>query len=523
MCLKAKTVNLSSRSHYYNLGFGNLCDVTVPCGRCPECIDAFRNDFFIRFKSEYDDCVSKGGSVVFLTWTYSDTNVPAYTYRIEDQDIVFDKVLVNTKDLNFTPYIFAFDKYHLQKFFNSFRKKFERLGITSPMRYAVVGEYGTDGRYTQRPHFHGLIFLSKEVTKYYVDRGFGDFSERLFMIDVDTYWPYGMVSKSKDHGLLVNSDDAIRYVSKYISKNILLSNLNRFKYFKSFICDHLEELNPVDFNYNKSVDSLFLYYLRKVGSSLFVMKSKGLGLTAITHLQNYLRHKDYDTFYKDFKKGFSYVKDGETKYLPYSFYYYRKLFYDIRVDGSFCLNQHGFHYLSLALYDKFISRYNSICDLNFNNLKGIPDVDYHIDFCKSIQENSVLLSSFCLYDCFVRFRSYPVTSLSFIHNLFDRFGSSNPPTIKEMVYIFVRLNYGYCFDDDIRFVESRHEDSLLSLINYNFKYSTAYFRSDFELFRTCVDKLVCRSRQLKREEQDRIYEMSKSVRDLANFSIYNRY
>lgn len=523
MCLKAKTVNLSSRSHYYNLGFGNLCDVTVPCGSCPECIDAFRNDFFIRFKSEYDDCISKGGSVAFVTFTYSNTDVPAYGYRIKDEDIEFYKVKVNPKDRDYTQYIFAFDKYHIQKFFNSFRKKFERLGITSPMRYAVVGEYGTDGRYTQRPHFHGLIFLSKEATKYYVDRGFGSFNEHWFMEDVSNYWPYGIVSASREHGLLVNSDNGIRYVSKYISKNILLGNLNRFRYFKSFIKKHLDEFNPVDFNYNKSVDSLFLYYLRKVGSSLFVMKSRGLGLTAITHLQKYLRQSDYDTFYKEFKKGFSYVDEGETKYLPYSFYYYRKMFYDIREDGSFYLNQHGYHYLTRALYDKFVSRYNSICDLNFNNLKDVPDADYHIDFCKSIQSNSVLLSSFCLYDCFVRLRSYPITYDSFIHNLFDSFSRSNPPTIKEMVYIFVRLNYGYCFDDDIRFVSSRHEDSLQSLINHNFKYCTAYVRSDFELFRTCVDKLICRSRQLKRDEQDRIYEMSKAVRDLANFSIYNRY
>ena len=515
MCLNVKYIDVASNSHYYHPSFSNVTHVKVPCGTCPECIDSFRNDYFIRFRSEYCDCISKGGKVVFLTWTYDDNSVPAVSYHIENDDIVFNRIHVNSSKYDdFTSYIFCFDKSNLQRFFNSLRKFYERLGFVNALRYAVVGEYGTDTKYTQRPHFHGLLFLSKELVSYYTNNS-GRFRDLQFMRHIRCYWPYGTVSPSKEHGLFVNNDDSLRYVSKYISKNTLLANLKRFSAFRNFIHSHFDELNPQDFKYTKSVDSLFLYYLRKAGSSLFVVKSKGLGLSALNPLKHSLSIGDFDKFLKDFQQGYSYISDGKTKYLPYSFYYYRKLFYYTREDGSYYLNHTGYRYLSEIFLDKLSSRILFINKLDFSSFDCFAS-DGFISYHELHNFRTLDLYKYVIYEEFIRNRSFPFEEIPKIKRLL-----SGPYTLHDVVYYFMRANYGYVFDSDISSL-AYYKDESFSEYSSKHLFDSLVI-DEFELFSKCLDSVVSKSREIKRKHDDEVYQLTKMFNDFCNNISYNNF
>lgn len=162
MCYNKLRLNTSYHCRYFFTGYAQKCIHDVPCGICEECVRDVQMDYFVRMKSEYEHCISNGGNVAFLTFTYSDDKIPAYSYHFDPElkDIVFDKINAKFSQL---PFIYSFDRSNIQRFMNSYRKRFERMGVKSPFRYIVVGEYGTEEIFTQRSHFHVLFYYSKEA------------------------------------------------------------------------------------------------------------------------------------------------------------------------------------------------------------------------------------------------------------------------------------------------------------------------------------------------------------------------
>lgn len=510
MCLNSRNISLDSRVKYYFPGYSHISRVEVPCCECEECLMSVRNDMFIRMRSEYDDCIKNGGLVAFLTFTYRNSDVPiySYSYNSETRDIDFKK----STSYNLSDTIFAFDKVNLQRCFNSIRKHYERLGISSPFRYCLVSEYGTDRRFTQRPHFHGLFYLSPALVSHYrMNNTF--FDECKFVADFSKYWHHGIVSASKK-GLFVKNDDSIGYLSKYVSKSIVLSHLRQFSRFKKFIESHLHELDPSDYKFNRSVDSYFKYYLRKCGSSLFVIKSKNFGNLPIRYFNRLIQEKKFDLLFDEYLRGFKYIKNSEVKYIPYSMYYFRKLFYYTREDGSFCLSPLGFQFREKVANDSFKDCLEIIRDIDANNLSGTEFSDFIYMF-KTAQHDSEFVRDYILYSKFVRGRSFPLSIKNRLDEIFDY---SHGYDTKILISYLMRCNYGYVFS---------YDDSLLNVIppdiefkdyknSHPFKFSAPYYNNSFEYFHKCYKYLLNTSKSIKFEKNRLEFERSKLLRDVLN-------
>lgn len=475
MCLRSFDVNLSYRSKYFYPGYSHPCFVSVPCNSCEECIKSAQDDYFVRCHSEFDDCVMNGGRVAFLTFTFDDYSVPRYKYIINDNSIEFIPTKSTTSN-----FIYAFDKSLLQTFFNSFRKFFERLGISSPFRYFVVGEYGTNNMYSQRPHFHGLFYLSKDVVDHYSLHGY--FDTLSFMFDVRRYWTYGIVSISKK-GLLIDSSDGIKYVSKYVSKGVSLLSLKRFSKFYDFILSNYSVLSD---DVHKSPLSLFNFYLRSVGSSLFVLKSVSFGLKAIDSLYSTFSEFGFDSFYDQFNKGYCYVdyKNGSVRSIPFSNYYRRKLFYDCRSDGSFVLNYLGFQYKSRKIHESYSDFSSFLLSLSLDNLKNTP-LSHLLPIISDTFYSPAFVPRFFLYVKFIRGRSYPHSDLSFLNSIVD-FSNTSFDFDSSFFRLF-RSCYSYClYSDDYYNLHYKYSHFSSPFLSYKeshpLSYCNPFFDSNFEVF-----------------------------------------
>lgn len=112
-------------------GSGATDRVTVPCGKCPECLANKRSQWSFRLSQElkYTEFNS-----FFITLTYDDFHLPFAVPEI-GSNMVGSPTLV---------------KSDLQLFFKRLRKK-----LATNIRYYAVGEYGTR---TSRPHYHAIVF-----------------------------------------------------------------------------------------------------------------------------------------------------------------------------------------------------------------------------------------------------------------------------------------------------------------------------------------------------------------------------
>lgn len=514
MCLSPLTINIANKSKYYHPYFSQLVNADVPCGYCDECVNAVRNDIFVRCKSHYDECIKNGGKVVFLTYTYSDDKVPVTSYSLEGADISFD---TNIKDCYAANSMFTFNKKHIQKYNNSLRKFYEREGIKKPYTYIIVSEYGSDSRFTQRPHYHALLFLSKELVNYY-NRSYG-FNEFGFMEDNRRYWHYGFISRSKE-GLFVEGLSGIRYISKYISKTILLSKIHRFDTFKKFIEDNYKDLDPQDFKYKKSIESLFKHYMKKCGASLFVLKSKNFGLSAIDRLIDLKNSGLNFSLYNEFKKGFPYQYKGETKYVSYSNYYKRKLFYETRSDGSYYLNKAGFRYYEFYYYDKFEDYVRQIGSLSIKSFleinHDVSDEDV-INFATLISSHNEILKYY-LYITFVREHSFTQHDKCEIIRMLQQ----EEISLGRSLYYLIRLKHGYIYNDSsyINVVD----DNAQSFIDYqkahSLVYTQCYANPKYERLYKIISKMMIHDKQVKNADRIAREYKSKYLRDINNNNNY---
>ena len=113
-----------------NIAQGGLYQkVSVPCGKCGQCLTQKRNEWTFRIKEEQ----KSQHSAHFLTLTYNDESIPK-TYGGSETIIKKDLQL-------FIKRLRIYQTRHT-------RSKWK-------IRYYAVGEYGS---LTQRPHYHLIIF-----------------------------------------------------------------------------------------------------------------------------------------------------------------------------------------------------------------------------------------------------------------------------------------------------------------------------------------------------------------------------
>lgn len=265
MCTNPRIIRSVSRFWHH---LTSCESYTVPCAQCDECRNNLSNDWIVRLYYEFKRYDSAGGKLVFATFTYNNKHLPKYHYIVPDSG-----------EVHMFPCFSSRDK---DRFINSLRKHFERLGITSKntlgIKYMWTSEYGECNEYvnkrlhkivkgTHRPHYHPILFFPKEVFNIYNDeqlRGLIQFYWSEPHADLSKYWNdqrqcynfpdntngtqlLGQVRWSKDKltnkiNMYVSNDHAIRYASKYCTKDI-----------NFFDQPHVKEfLNLHDDNYIKS-------------------------------------------------------------------------------------------------------------------------------------------------------------------------------------------------------------------------------------------------------------------------------
>lgn len=305
-------------SDYDNIHMPSRNYLRVPCGHCPECLQAKKDAFFIRCRDEYH---YNNKRAVFLTLTYDRYHLPSTPYicppvfdfegRIVKQGCSFayshwsrKHISTYTKKLN-EKIIFTIGKslgltrLHHGKITDEWASFVRDLG--RPIKYLCVCERGSADIYvadngrtrfgTARPHYHLIIFVCTD--KISVDD---------VMSICKSSWTYGLSYPLKiknERGDLSRDDiQCIDYVTKYVTKEntslyknvditspdllfsserarrdakpfVSISNFVGYNQFSSLSPDYvLETLVPKGYQINtgKSVRSVNVpqYYLNKL-------------------------------------------------------------------------------------------------------------------------------------------------------------------------------------------------------------------------------------------------------------------
>lgn len=530
MCIQSLHINTAYRSRYFYPDAPSVYSSVVPCGQCEQCRMSARNDMYLRTVQEYNECVSKGGKVAFLTFTYDEDNVPTVRYSLDrnDRTIVFDEVSRRDNILS-NDTIFTFRKSDLQTFMNSLRKSVERRlksfghDVKDSIRYIVVGEYGT--KRTQRPHYHALVFLNHDVVNEYELNK--PFAEGVFMRFLQSFWSYGSLSAS-DLGLFVNNDFCCGYVSKYIAKGLDILKLAPFSRFFDFVKDNFESLTIDDFPYKPSYFSYLKHYLRVCGSRLFVMKSKGYGLGLIKPLQAV--SDDSEKLLKVVNDGISVVRHSKRSRLSYPRYILRKLFYNTRSDGTLYLSDVGLRvhqHLSFVQIDTSVRMFKEFDKSQLYRLpsKVLPfEVDsipvYISDLFNSQYSN---IHKLFIYSKFVRGKCWPTSLYDKVHSLLRHCNSSN---YQQVIAEFSSLStQSYCnelFGAPYYMRDSRPKESLtlIDSLRRGFPLSRPITIPKYDLFLDVWTSVTSYLRGSLLDYYKKINDSQQELNDIINLNKY---
>lgn len=220
------------RYNYY------VCDSTTgethpiffacPCGKCNDCAASKYGELAARLQFEVLSYPAEC-RVIFFTLTYDNKHLPNDGVSKSDVTDFINKLHVYAK----------------------------RRGLSDGFRTFVVSEYGTDPRFTHRPHYHGLIF-GLDLTEYGMIKSFN----KAFR----SAWRRGRVDwqfARSNHG-----------VSKYCTKYVI-KGLN-----KLFVPDGK---NPNFISYPRKSGGLGVNALKVPAIVDKIMKSTDGSITVKTH------------------------------------------------------------------------------------------------------------------------------------------------------------------------------------------------------------------------------------------------
>lgn len=342
MCLKP--IKLRNPTKHISLEGGQPLLMEVSCGHCAECKKQKRLEY--RFRSLYQskECVNKGGFVLFDTLTYSEECVP----YISDY--------VDIKKCGITDFT-CFNNEHWRNFLKNLRRQlyYHYKGVT--FKYFLTSEYGTDDRYTHRPHYHVLFFVSSNLIS---PLDFSRLVSKCWSFGRTDGVPYKTNNYVLEHCVFEDADvmKICNYVAKYVTKD------STFQKVVNARLSSLEtKLTPDEYNDVK----------RRV--SMFHRQSQGYGL----YYLNLISDEDYRYL---FENGVVRMKDGKkvVAILKLPLYYKRKLFYKCLKDADekiyWQLNKLGVEYTEnhlLKSHSALSVQYYNIY-LNANEYeKGIID------------------------------------------------------------------------------------------------------------------------------------------------------
>ena len=318
MCLKPlKIRNPVSAIHRNG---GQKAYIEVPCGHCADCKRSARLAWRFRSHHHVQNCLETGGFVYFDTLTYSDDYVPLLSHYI-------DIVKFNLSD------IFVFDNSHWRNFLKNLRRQLDYHYTGVKFTYFLTSEYGTDERYTHRPHYHVLFFVNNKelITNF-------QFSKL-----VSKCWPYG-----RTDGLPYQTR---AYVAEHTYWNKDSSTMK--------LCNYVSKYVTKDSTFQKEIDNRLsvlkkhldkeVYDTLKRQVSMFHRQSQGFGRSFIDNLSN----DDLDDLLENNVVTLP-DKDKIVATLPLPMYYKRHLYYVLKRDdeGKYYWqpNQRGLEYLRKSFY-----------------------------------------------------------------------------------------------------------------------------------------------------------------------------
>lgn len=333
----------------------------VPCGRCAECQTNLSNQWYYRTWYEWQDLVACNGYVLFDTLTYAPKHLP----MLSNTWSCLDK----TEDFP------CFEPIHIRRFLQLLRQRLIRAGYSkNAFRYFLTSEYGSDSRYTHRPHYHILLFVyDNNIDPLYLSRLIGDIWQ-YGRTDGLPYKNVGYVLGKRvfraDCGL-VSRLWTCKYVSKYVQKSCQFQHeidrrLNKVMFrLAEFVCQPSDDmsntpLSPEDWLDTEEAHRERLKLLRYVNQ--FHRQSQHFGESALADL-------DLNQLFRD---GCLYMPDpkGLKIPIPFPMYYKRKIFYDLveyRGSRYWILNELGEQFKRVR-YDeirqRLIQRYECVCVAN---------------------------------------------------------------------------------------------------------------------------------------------------------------
>lgn len=290
MCYRP--ISILNKTKQYSVDGGQPVVLSVPCGKCADCKKNNRLEWHFRTYYECKACIDKGGFAYFDTLTYNDDHLPHFSDFVPEIDKQHDFSCFNTE--------------HYRAFFKRLRRSLAYHYPHVTFTYFLTSEYGTDDRYTHRPHYHVIFYIYGDITPY------------VFSSLVSKAWIYGRTDGAPyknnryilDHVITGKSGipdmlKACNYVSKYVMKD---------SEFQATLDKRIEYVAK----YHPKFDTSALHRI----ISQFHRQSQGYGIY-------YLQTLDVDERKFIFENGACRLVDEEDVKIVVRIplYYERKLFY----------------------------------------------------------------------------------------------------------------------------------------------------------------------------------------------------
>lgn len=340
--------------------------INVPCGKCAQCMKKKRLEWHFRCYQHAKSVTSKGGYIYFDTLTYNEDNIPHLSNYID---------ISNYDLVDFT----CFDNTHWKNFLKNLRRQLDYHYNGCKFTYFLTSEYGTDPRYTHRPHYHVLFFIEDRTKITPVE--FSELVSKCWNYGRTDGLPYQDTNYIMEHTYGYEDCDiatllkVCNYVSKYVTKD---------SSFQSVI-DKRKEIISKYINDDEKLKELF----RSI--DMFSRVSKGFGLGYLSSLTPIEKNAIY-------KHGIVTMSDVEkvrlTLKLPQ--YYERKLFYKCLKDADkkvyWHLNQQGIEYKMNRMIDSIHYLTQQYQTILANHTYALPLVN------KILQNRT--LEDFAIYNLF---------------------------------------------------------------------------------------------------------------------------
>lgn len=333
------------------------------------------------------------GICFFLTFTFNDNSVFEIYNNIEDET---QNYCNNT----------SFRLFLVNYLYKQVERKFN-----CTFKYFCTGELG-EGKgargYANNPHFHVIFYL------YPKDTGTALPTEKQFLDLVRSYWQhsdpnvtdpkqyrYGIVSTPTNHTSILQNEDAIMYVAKYVTKDaaFIRKRQSLRNFIKGYLLaysnthslnaqrhdiSYLPHFHKYDFNKPiKNIQNIYSYI--QALRSTFNLDIETLTDIALKRLSNYLLPKVMlsqglglyaESFVTDWTNPKLPYKTGKgIKYFPVPLYIYRKHFYEVEYNSV--TDEYGGK--KVISHYKHNANYRSIfCDYNVFRTR-------FLNFCTNLQ------------------------------------------------------------------------------------------------------------------------------------------